>query len=233
MNVFDKTIIQFLNGFVGVSPALDDFLVLTQFNDMLNGGVLVAAIWYLWFSRQDSQPKIDEVRQKLIASICAMALGVLVARFLAHALPFSLRPLHNPELNLRFPSFINGSQLEGWSSFPSDHAVLWFALAAGIFYVNRIVGCVVLAYVSLLSIARIYACIHNPTDIIAGAAMGVGFSMLFCSARIRELIYIPVAYVEREHSGWFYFFAFLFTCEITYMFNDIKPFIKILAAGFI
>lgn len=233
MNLFDKTIIQFLNGFVGVSPALDNIVVTSQFNNMLKGGVLVAVIWFLWFAKQDNRQKLDQVRQKLFASICAMTLGIIVARLLAHALPFSLRPLNNPELNLRFPSFITSGHLEGWSSFPSDHAVLWFALVVGIFYVNRIAGYIGLAYACLLAVGRVYACIHNPTDIIAGAAIGIGFSLLFCLERIRALIYIPIAYFERERPNWFYFLAFLATYEVASLFDDVKPLIKLLAAGYI
>jgi undecaprenyl-diphosphatase len=59
------------------------------------------------------------------------------------------------------------------SSFPSGHAAAFFALALVIFYFNKKWGwrCLILAL--LIGLARIFAGIHWPLDIIGGAIIGL------------------------------------------------------------
>jgi len=58
--------------------------------------------------------------------------------------------------------------------FPSDHAVLFFALATGLFMAHRKLGIAAYAWVIVaICFPRLYLGIHWPTDVIAGAAVGV------------------------------------------------------------
>ncbi|OXH87894.1 phosphoesterase, partial [Burkholderia multivorans] len=75
--------------------------------------------------------------------LVALATG----RVLAHALPFRVRPIYNPDLHLHFPSVgLRAATLQNWSSFPSDHAMLWMAIATGIFIIARRIGVFALLY---------------------------------------------------------------------------------------
>lgn len=56
--------------------------------------------------------------------------------------------------------------------------------------------------------------IHHPTDILAGAAIGVGLSALFHAPSIREKLYAPVQLLEQHCSGFFYAGAFLLTTKL-------------------
>jgi undecaprenyl-diphosphatase len=57
-------------------------------------------------------------------------------------------------------------------SFPSDHAVISFALAASIFLVNRRWGAVFLVMAGLIAFGRVFAGVHYPSDILFGALFG-------------------------------------------------------------
>jgi undecaprenyl-diphosphatase len=66
-------------------------------------------------------------------------------------------------------------------SFPSGHAAFFFALATAVTLFNKKVhpersrrtGIWLFVGAFLISLARIYAGVHYPSDILAGAAVGV------------------------------------------------------------
>jgi len=58
-------------------------------------------------------------------------------------------------------------------SFPSGNAVAFFALALAIFYFNRKWGWRSLILALLIGVARIFVGIHWPSDILAGALIGL------------------------------------------------------------
>jgi undecaprenyl-diphosphatase len=67
-------------------------------------------------------------------------------------------------------------QESGFSSFPSGHATLMFALALGVYSYNRRWGIVMFAFAFLISAARIVAGVHYPLDILVGALLGLFIS---------------------------------------------------------
>ena len=62
---------------------------------------------------------------------------------------------------------------ENMQSFPSGHAILFFALAASLYGFNKKIGLWAFLFAAMISIARIYAGVHWPSDILAGAVLGV------------------------------------------------------------
>ena len=58
-------------------------------------------------------------------------------------------------------------------AFPSGHAAFFFALAAAIFLYHKGWGSLFFAAAFLISISRVIAGIHWPSDILAGALIGV------------------------------------------------------------
>jgi len=59
------------------------------------------------------------------------------------------------------------------ASFPSGHATWFFALAMTIWFANRKWGWWFFILATLMGIARIYAGVHWPLDILGGAAIGI------------------------------------------------------------
>jgi len=146
----------------------------------------------------------------LLFGISAGFLALLAAPVLATVLPFRERPLRNPLLHFQLPYGVTETTLLGWSSFPSDHAVLYFALATTLVFVSRCVGIFALVHaVFVISLPRIYIGIHYPTDLVAGALIGSGAAALGKIARVRTAVVGPLLQWLRKYPGLFYacFFA--------------------------
>jgi membrane-associated phospholipid phosphatase len=93
--------------------------------------------------------------------LVALALNqVLVARF-AEARPFTVLP-HALVLVSRSSDY----------SFPSDHAVMAGAAAAGILLVHRRLGLVTAGLAVLMAFTRVYVGAHFPLDVVVGLAVG-------------------------------------------------------------
>ncbi|MGD0576985.1 MAG: phosphatase PAP2 family protein [Candidatus Staskawiczbacteria bacterium] len=76
-----------------------------------------------------------------------------------------------PFLALNFVPLINESARE--ASFPSGHASFYFALSTIVYCYNKKAG--ILFYVAsfLIVLARVFVGIHWPSDILAGAVLGI------------------------------------------------------------
>ena len=58
------------------------------------------------------------------------------------------------------------------SSFPSDHAMIAGAFAAGLLLLDRRLGLLAVLLALLLAFTRIYVGVHYPTDVAGGLAIG-------------------------------------------------------------
>ena len=63
-------------------------------------------------------------------------------------------------------------------SFPSGHTVSSFGAATSIFLKNKKLGAWALALAAVISFSRLYLYVHFPSDVLAGAAIGVGIAFL-------------------------------------------------------
>lgn len=68
-------------------------------------------------------------------------------------------------------------------SFPSGHMAFFFALSAGVYFWNKKAGVWFFIASSLIGLARIFAGLHWPSDILGGAALG------FLIFRIAKIVY--------------------------------------------
>ena len=58
-------------------------------------------------------------------------------------------------------------------SFPSGHAAFYFAIAAVVYSYNKKAGLLFFLAAFLISISRVFGGIHWPSDILAGAIVGI------------------------------------------------------------
>jgi len=220
MNPFDSSIITFLNSFARHSWAFDSFVYMLSGNDLLKGGVVVALIWWTWFRPNGHR---DDTRQHLICAIFAGLLAVVIARGLAVMLPFRYRPMTVAALHFQYPYGAGDAGLIDWSSFPSDHAAVFFALATSILFVWRTAGILAISYVFLvISMPRLYLGFHYPTDILGGALIGIVLALmarakLFCGWVGRFIM----PWLNRS-PGSFYAFLFILTFQIATLFQSVR-----------
>ncbi len=189
-------------------------------NDLLKGGVIVTLIWWAWFRR--SAHKTDD-REYLISGIFASLVSILMARGLATMLPFRPRPMTVAALHFQTPFGASDHGLINWSSFPSDHAAVFFALATSIFFVWRAAGIAALVYVFLfIAMPRLYLGFHYPTDILGGALIGIALAFIARAKVFRDWIArFMVPWLERS-PGRLYACLFFLTYQIASLFGDIR-----------
>jgi undecaprenyl-diphosphatase len=220
MNGFDYSIISFLNGFARESLFFDLSLSFLSTNNLFKGGILITILWWFWF--KDNNPGQLQ-KNHIVVTLCSCLIALFSARVLAVLLPFRLRPIHNYEYRFHLPYGINPSALDSWSSFPSDHAVLFFALAAGMFLLSRKLGVFVLIYVlTIICFPRVYMGLHYPTDILAGAFIGVGITSGVSSTSVRRLLLPPVHDCMNKSPGTFYACFFFLSYQIACMFDPVR-----------
>src|SRR5512146_1795822 len=194
MNWLDHPIMHFLNSFARRSWVADATLVQIADNNLLVGAVLMAMFWWAWieFGKKDARK-----REILAANLGVCTLAVVFARILALGLPFRERPISNPLLGFTRPYTADASAVIHWSSFPSDHAVLTFCVATGLWLVSRRLGALAISYAFATNLPRIYAGTHYPTDLIAGAALGSAMAFLSGTEPLRMAARTCLGFMDR------------------------------------
>ena len=176
----DKAIFLWINALVGRAPAVDaamawlasDYLVPVSM-----GLTLVA----LWFIGRDA-PQRMRYQIGMFTALTAMALSSLVV-FVCNALFFRPRPFDGLDgISLLFYQPTD-------SSFPSNSASVAFAIAAGVWCVNRRIGYALFAAAILYGFSRVYVGVHYPADILGGVVIALIVTAL--TLRLRDLM-MPV-----------------------------------------
>jgi undecaprenyl-diphosphatase len=222
MNGFDKDILEFVNRFANHSHAFDKGVGLVSGSYLLKGGVFMAAVWWAWFSGEAGEDRA-RLRTFLISTLMAAVVALGVARVLGTVLPFRERPMFANGLDFVAPSSSRASDFEHWSSFPSDHAALFFALATGLWYVRRSVGVIAFVYsVIVICLPRLYLGVHYPTDLIAGAAIGIAVTWIAVRRPLRRAVGLPALEWLNRSPAWFYALLFLITFQIATLFADVR-----------
>jgi len=63
-------------------------------------------------------------------------------------------------------------------SFPSGHSANAFALAMTLYFYDKRIGIPALIFAAIIGISRIFVGAHWPSDVIVGAALGIGAGYL-------------------------------------------------------
>jgi membrane-associated phospholipid phosphatase len=220
LNPFDAAILHYLNGFAHRSWNFDHFVGLVAISHLFKGAVPACLIWWAWFRKGEEG---SEDREFLISGLAAAFLALLVARGLADTLPFRPRPIHDPAIHFQLPYGSNATTLIGWSSFPSDHAALFFALATGIYFVSRSAGILALCHaLFIVCLPRIYLGYHYPTDILGGVVIGIGAATLLSVAALRKAAAGPAARWISRYPGASYAFLFFVTFQVSTNFDSVR-----------
>ena len=134
--------------------------------------ILAAGILVFWWQNRKKHPRF--LWQVIAAAILARGIVTELIRF------FWERPRPFVEQNIA-PLIEHVAS----ASFPSGHATLFFALGTVLFFYNKTAGIVFLLGATVVSLARVFAFLHWPSDIIGGAAIGIVSAVLIVWASKR------------------------------------------------
>jgi undecaprenyl-diphosphatase len=134
------------------------FLAYAKYGLALFGLLLLAGVLS---ARRDQTRVLAAAGWACIATLLAVGLNQPVGHLFAEARPYVTHPL-----------ILRLADVTTDFSFPSDHAVMGGAVAAGLLLVNRRLGLLAALAAALMAFARVYIGAHYPWDVLGGLALG-------------------------------------------------------------
>lgn len=102
----------------------------------------------------------------------AMLLGLIIGSLILKHLLLRERPFNDPNGLLSLSDLIIPPPSDRYS-FPSAHSVTSFAAATGIFLRSKKFGIGAYIIASAIAFSRVYLYVHFPSDVLAGALLGI------------------------------------------------------------
>ena len=222
---FDLPILRFLTGFVGKSPLFDHFVHAISRYHLFKGVVIVSLLVYLWFRKvPDGHVHLRSKGREVLLRVLAGSIAIVtLSRILQLALHVHQRPIV-AGLGLNFPSFMESewTNSSAWNSFPSDHSMLFFALSTGLWMIDRRIGVFCFVWSALvIDLPRLYLGIHYPSDVVAGAVLGVLCMIGWMRLPLGKYADYALAWGDR-HRAVFYWAAFMIIEQLAHLFDDIR-----------
>jgi undecaprenyl-diphosphatase len=223
LDQFDLPIMKFLSSFVGRSDLFDHLVNAIEYYDIFKGVPVMSMLWLAWFYRPEHEPpaRQEERRVHLLIIFAGSIAIVALSRVLQIFLNIHKRPIL-AGLNLKYPAFIDPASVNTWNSFPSDHSMLFFALATGLWQANRMIGSFAFFWVIvMLDLPRIYLGYHYPSDVVVGALLGISCLLAFEQLPLRTLAGRVLTW-SKLHPATFFGCAFFASDQVAHLFNDIR-----------
>lgn len=207
-----KQLINYLKPYVLPSELIEK---ISNANEV-KGLVSALMFWFLWFYQVKHK---ENSRSQLWAILAVTIFSIALGRALANFLPFRPRPRANFEVV--GSEVAQNSFFEEWSSMPSDHAIMFFALSTGFFLISRKVGALAFLHAILIvCLPRLLLGLHYASDIIVGAAIGMLLSAILVPILSRMFF---DKFDESKYPNFIlYPFLFFMTYSFATMFNGVR-----------
>jgi len=112
-------------------------------------------------------------------AIAAITLGFLVSELGIKHIVCRVRPYDAYEAYHGFAMpFTLNAGTEHSFSFPSGHTSCSFAAAIAAYKINKTTGIITTIVAALIGFSRMYNYVHYPTDVLAGAVLGISSALL-------------------------------------------------------
>lgn len=223
-DVLDRPIVRSLNSRTALQ-ALAERIAFALADPLGEGVVMACLVWVCWFSDASA-----DLRARLVVGVCAAVLAGALAHVLHGVMPFRPRPIFDDGL-LFHPSLMFGdiaqlraAGLASSSSFPSERAVLYAAVAAAVVFARPNLGLLAVICAALPELARIYLGLHYPSDILGSACLGAA---LVCMAQFPWSLQAGhwVLAWERASASTFYAAGLLLSYQIATAFASLRALI--------
>ena len=169
MEAWDIALFRLINGFAGKVAVLD-FLARLLVNDYFLPTLMGLSLVILWFEGGSVHER-EKHQIGVLHTVLSVGLASILLK-LCNWSYYRLRPFAALDrVNMLFYAPSD-------SSLPSNPATIGFCIAAGIWLWNRRLGAMVGLLAALFSLARVYSGVHYPGDILAGALLGTGSSLI-------------------------------------------------------
>lgn len=160
----EKAVVLFLNHFAGQNAFLAG---LFTFFAIYLGWALVISLFGFLISFREKRFKKENLKIVILTLASALFSRLVITEPIRRFLDWD-RP--GKVIDGDLIEFISFS---GAPSFPSGHASFFFGLATPIFLWNRKLGLLYYFFALINSIGRVSAGFHWPSDILAGAVIGI------------------------------------------------------------
>jgi undecaprenyl-diphosphatase len=230
-NSFNIAIIEWLNQYSQFSPKFNQIIAYIESAYAFKGLAVMSMLWYLWFENPDL---LSETKLIIVGAIISCILALIVTSAINYIVPFQPTPIVNEFVAFKIPSGVvierSSNTGHGWiNSFPSHHATMFYALATGIFLASRRLGCFAFIYVTFfIAFPRLYLGFHYPTDILAGATVGILTANLVNQRIFRKAYGKPFMTLMMKYPALSQTALFIVTFEIAVLFYDAINFLRLL-----
>lgn len=184
----DSSIVLWLNGWGGRSFILDAFME-AFVSDYLAPVFISLVLLTLWFHGACSE---DRIKNQLTTIAGTMSVGfanLLVS--VVNLAMFRDRPFVDLDVTLHFYAPTD-------SSFPANIAAVGFAVATVVLVRHRALGLALYGVAAMWGIARVYAGVHYPSDILAGAGLGLAAAVgAIYATRALGFVLLPMLRIFR------------------------------------
>ncbi len=120
---------------------------------------------YLWVRRE----RHDIVRI-MVSVVVAYTISEIIKTLVSAPRPFVVG---------EFEPLIAMQPREFYGSFPSGHTAFLTALAASVFFTEKIPGAVIFLMAAVVGAGRVLVGVHYPLDILVGGAIGITTAWVF------------------------------------------------------